>query len=305
MESRLTGSERAVGRWGWPLAAFYGVFLITVGWWSLALWPVPGEVPAWLAVTRAVCFAAGKDGLPGRVGWMLLIGQPLGMYAFLAVVWGRETAMALRVLAGRPAGGAVLLATGLVVLAGGTAAGVRVVRAAGTGAAADGAPVHVAELDGPAPPLDGLLDERGDAVSLERFRGRPVLVTFAFGGCETVCPLIVRDALRARDGATGTVPVVLVVTLDPWRDTPDRLPRLAAAWGLDGAGHALGGPLDVVNRVLDDWSVPRERNLRTGEVVHLPLIHVIDAGGRHAYRVAGVGADLTGLLAGLAARGAS
>jgi protein SCO1/2 len=134
-------------------------------------------------------------------------------------------------------------------------------------------------LDRAAPPL-GLIDQHGETVGLERLAGRPVLVTFAFGHCADICPLVVDNARRARDEAWGSDGAALVVvTLDPWRDTPARLPDLAERWRLGPGDHLLGGPVDEVEAVLDAWNMARERDPMTGDVAHPPLLYLVDAEG--------------------------
>ena len=63
------------------------LLLVTAAWWALALLPVPGETPEWLARTRAVCFNATESGLPDASGWLLLIGTVIfsGTVALLAL----------------------------------------------------------------------------------------------------------------------------------------------------------------------------------------------------------------------------
>jgi protein SCO1/2 len=141
-------------------------------------------------------------------------------------------------------------------------------------------------LDRAAPPLE-LLGHEGAVVSLESLRGRPVLVTFAYAHCQTVCPVIVgrviaaQERLRAREGGA---PAALVVTLDPWRDTPSRLPSIADGWRLPaGDAWLLGGEPADVEAALDAWEIPRSRDMTTGEVVHPSLIYVVDRAGRIAY----------------------
>jgi cytochrome oxidase Cu insertion factor (SCO1/SenC/PrrC family) len=80
---------------------------------------------------------------------------------------------------------------------------------------------------------------------------------------------------------------VLVVTLDPWRDTPSRLASIATSWGLDPDAHLLSGPLDAVDRTLNAWRVPRARNPRTGDISHPSVVYIVDADGRIAYVVTG------------------
>lgn len=55
-------------------------------------------------------------------------------------------------------------------------------------------------------------------------------------------------ALRVR-GASE--PVMIVLTLDPWRDTPARLPALASAWGLGPDAYLLSGEVVEVEAALD------------------------------------------------------
>ncbi|NIU76185.1 MAG: hypothetical protein GWN71_22260, partial [Gammaproteobacteria bacterium] len=237
---------------------------VTAAWWALALWPVPGETPEWLARTRAVCFNATESGLPDASGWLLLIGQPIGMLAAMMVIWGRPVRAGLRALGGVRAGRVALVATLAGVVIGLGAAGARVLSAserASFSLPADGLPPDTyPRLDRPAPGL-GLVSQHGQRLDWARLEGRPALVTFAFGHCETVCPAIVRQTLdvweRARERAasgeleTSRVPRVVVVTLDPWRDTPARLHHIARHWEIPEDGFVLSGDVETVNDVLD------------------------------------------------------
>jgi protein SCO1/2 len=146
-------------------------------------------------------------------------------------------------------------------------------------------------VNDPAPSLS-LGDQSGRTVTLQSFLGRPVIVTFAFAHCETVCPLIVSDVLAARRQIDGVPPPVLIITLDPWRDTPSRLPSIARTWGLDAdtGAHVLSGPTGAVERTLNSWRVPRTRNQKTGDISHPSIVYVIGADGRIAFVVNG-GAD--------------
>ncbi len=272
------------------LGALAGILAITAVWWALALWPLPGDAPVWLVRTRAVCFGSVSNGLPTTAGWMALIGQPLYMLATLWLISGASLASAVRALGASRGGRGMLQASGLLVAVALTAAGVRVARAASAAPGAeprpDLAPAEVPRLDRAAPPL-ALVDQAGRRVSLAQFRGRPVLLTFAYAHCETVCPLLVHDLLRAQAEARDLAPVVAVVTLDPWRDTPSRLPAIAAQWALGGDAFVLSGAVPEVERALDAWSIGRERNPRTGEVTHAPVAYLIGRDGRVAFEVTG------------------
>ncbi len=274
------------------LVALSGILIITVSWWALALWPVDAAAPEWVLRTREVCFGSTPSGLPNMGGWILLVGQPMGMVALLAAIWPVELRTGLVRLLSRTAG---QLAAGAIVAAlvaglGGVAARVSgaSVEAFSAGSDRDRAAALTRVDD--QPPAMSLIDQAGETVTLASFRGRPVLVTFAFAHCETICPLVVSDVAAAAARLVDEAPVLLVVTLDPWRDTPSRLAAIANDWRLTGEARVLSGDPVVVERVLNAWRIPRVRNERTGNLSHPSLVYVIDRDGRIAYALPG-GAD--------------
>ena len=280
--------------------AMAAVLGVTFVWWALALWPVAGATPDWLERARQVCFNAGPDGMPDASGCILLIGQLLGMFGFLWVVWPGPLHRGLRGLAGKPSGRLVLGSVAVLVFAGLGGAGFRVVSAAEARAPAElpapmAAEDHV-RLDRAPPPLS-LGNHRGETVTTEMLRGRPAVVTFGFAHCADICPLIVQNARVARNevwGADGAS--LVVVTLDPWRDTPARIPDIASRWGLDGPNdHLLSGPVDEVVAVLDAWDIPRSRDPRTGDVLHPSVTYLLDSEGRVTFHTAGHVDALVGL----------
>jgi protein SCO1 len=287
MESRIATARRehwlAVG----ALALILG---ITALWWALALWPVPvtGQAPAWLLRTRAVCFGTSSTGLPDGYGWLTLIGQPILMLGMLYFMWGDAVLAGLAALARLRGGRIALAGAATVAIAALAAAGARVANATGAEprAPSGAESLDLPRLDRPAPPLD-LVDQHGERLTLARFRGQPVLLTFAYAHCETVCPLVVHDVLRARELAGNPAPVAIIVTLDPWRDTPARLAAVAERWRLPADGFVVSGDTGAVTATLDRWSVSRQRDLRTGEVAHATLVYLIARDGRVAYAASG------------------
>lgn len=273
-------------------ACLWGILVVTVSWWALALWPSSGVPPAWLARTRQVCFNTGPSGLPGPSGWMLLIGQPIGMFALLMAVAGdgvRETlASARRSTVGR----AGLSAGAFVLMAGAMLAVGRVRAAVPDGVwladAAQVVPDSYPRIDRTPPPL-GLVNQAGDTLHWSRFAGSKVIVTFGFGHCETICPLMVHNANRVQETlrAEGKEVPVVVITLDPWRDTPSRLPHLTDQFMMGDQGHVLSGPVEEVNRVLDGLHMARERDLQTGDIAHPSLVYLLDETGVIAYGATG------------------
>lgn len=261
------------------LAVFAGVLAVTAAWWALALWPLPSDSPAWLTRTRAVCFGTGVSGAPDAAGWIALIVQPAVMFGIATAVWGAELRDVGRWIGRSRVASGAALAAALALVIGATALALSARDRVEPARALAG---DVIEATGPAPELAGLIDQSGRPLSLDRFHGQELFVTFAFGHCETVCPLVVAGALEARRRleATGRkAPALVVVTLDPWRDTPSRLPFLAERWKLDENAFAAGGDVPSVEHVLDAWGVSRSRNTRTGDVVHPPVVHLVSETG--------------------------
>jgi protein SCO1/2 len=266
------------------------IVVISAAWWALALYPIGADAPEWVARTRAACFGSMGDALPSAGGWTLLVGEPVGMLGVLVVVWGDALRNDLRYLASRVWGRALLLSIVSLGVVGVSVASARVMSAvrasrqqsfivrAFTG--------EVTPLDVVAPELQ-LTDQRGDRFSLATLHGKDVIVTFAFAHCSDVCPTVVRQLRQARS-ATGRsdIPIV-VVTLDPWRDTPSRLPSIASQWELGASDVLLSGSVEDVNRVLDAWSVGRARDTRTGDLSHAAVAFVVDGRGRLKARLDG------------------
>lgn len=277
------------GRASAAMTALLLIGLITVSWWALALWPVDPSTPDWFLRTRAVCFGSIRDGLPDAGGWILLIGQPIGMIALLAMAWPAELRTGLGRMTSSVPG---QLAAGFVaatLIAGMGAVTVRVAGAGNETFSAGGDRDVAAALTriDDAPPAMALIDQHGKTVTLGGFRGRPVLVTFAFAHCTTVCPVVVAEVVAAASRLVDEAPVVLVVTLDPWRDTPGRLPSIGHAWKLAGDARVLSGEAMAVERVLNAWRIPRIRNERTGDLSHPSLVYVIGRDGRINYVLPG------------------
>lgn len=266
------------------------VLFVTVGWWGFAFWSIPGA-PEWLARARSVCFNLTDTGLPDAKGWLLLVGQPPAMLAVLFVAWTDETVGALRRLAALPAGRALAFMVFATFVTGGAWVATTVRDANATPTFSSGldeaAPATYPRLDREWPYVQGLVDQTGAPFDHTRLSGRPALVTFAFGNCETVCPAVVHRAREVRHEVDGEFSIV-VYTLDPWRDTPSTLPRLVDQFMLDGAEDFLvSGPVDAVEAALDAWDIPRVRDERTGDVSHPALVYLVESDGTVAYASSG------------------
>ena len=115
------------------------------------------------------------------------------------------------------------------------AAMVSLVVAAGVAAAPRPAPqFHGTTYTEVAPAAEfALTDHDGRPVSLRSYRGAPVLLFFGYTHCPDVCPLTLDRLTRALRSAGGRADDarILLVTLDPARDTPAALKAYATRFG--------------------------------------------------------------------------
>jgi protein SCO1/2 len=128
-------------------------------------------------------------------------------------------------------------------------------------------------------------------MSIADVRGSSTLLTFAYGHCSTVCPSIVSDLkIVRRDLGRDDVRIV-ILTLDPWRDVPERLPMLADHWKLTANDLVLSGTVSAVEAVLDTLGIGRKRNETTGDIDHASTVMLIDRNGKIRARVDGGGRE--------------
>ena len=137
-----------------------------------------------------------------------------------------------------------------------------------------------------------LTDQNGHVFHLADLRGRPVLLSMFYGSCQMVCPMIFETihATVAKGGKPAHDGVrVLMVTVDPERDSVAALKKTAAAHGADdhwqvARANAAG------TRELAALLGVQYRRLADGEFKHSSTIVLLDADGRITARTNTLGA---------------
>jgi protein SCO1/2 len=91
-----------------------------------------------------------------------------------------------------------------------------------------------------------LVDHNGKTRRLGDFHGKVVVVFFGFTHCPDVCPVTLAElaAAKRKLGADGARVQVLLVTVDPQRDTPQVLSRYVTAFDPDFLGMS-GSPQQI------------------------------------------------------------
>lgn len=294
MEDRVAAPDD--GRPGAAFAGLVAILAITASWWALALVPVGRAGPEWLERTRAACFGAAPGGLPDAGGWILLLGEPLGMVAFLLALWGRSVRRQVRWIASHRTWRVIGSVAAVAAIAGTTSLGVHVARVWASErnvVAGEGAVVQRLNVD---VPRAVLVDQLGASTSLADLRGQAFLLTFAFGHCSNVCPAVVAGLREARVAASRPNVPLVVLTLDPWRDTPDRLAMMSQHWGLAPQDRVLSGGITEVEHVLDVLGIGRKRDEATGDIVHGTTTMIVNERGRIILRIDGGWSGVASLL---------
>lgn len=144
------------------------------------------------------------------------------------------------------------------------------------------APQTATELPEPRPLADvQLTDSSGRQTSLHDFKGDFTLLFFGFTNCPDICPLTlgmlaqVRAEVAAR--APRFTPRVLFVSVDPNRDTPERI--AAYLKGFDAEFLGATAPDEALAPLLAQLGVAVEKHAHGGEsynVVHNSAVYVLD-----------------------------
>ena len=127
-----------------------------------------------------------------------------------------------------------------------------------------------------------LTDHTGKPRRLEDFRGKAVVLFFGFTHCPDVCPTTLAEISQAikKLGADAERVQVLMVSVDPERDTPESLGKYVTAF--DPRFLALRGDLAATRKVAGEFKIYFEK-AKSGDsytVNHSVQSYVIDPQGR-------------------------
>jgi len=129
-----------------------------------------------------------------------------------------------------------------------------------------------------------LTGDDGRPRTLADFRGKVVVVFFGYTQCPDVCPTTLAELAQVihRLGDAAARVQVLVVTVDPERDTPEILKRYVAAF--DPRFLGLYGDLDATRRTAKEFRVYFQKRPGTTpgsySMDHSSQCYVFDPKGR-------------------------
>jgi protein SCO1/2 len=130
-----------------------------------------------------------------------------------------------------------------------------------------------------------LTDHLGKRRTDGHFRGKLLLVYFGYMFCPDICPTDLQMIAQALDqlGSAGDAVQPLFVTLDPERDTPEKLASYVPLFHPRLVG--LTGTPDEIRRVARSYKVYYAKTSQTGMSTYLldhsAYIYLVDADGRY------------------------
>lgn len=166
--------------------------------------------------------------------------------------------------------------------------------ACGAGMAFAAAPSKPAPLPGDsvyqlALPLTG---QDGRTADWRVLRGKPRIVSMFYTSCQYMCPLIVESGKaveRQLDPAQRARLGVVLISMDPARDTPAALQKTATARGVDGERWLLAAPPAAKVREVAGVLGVRYKQLPNGDFNHGSVLVLLDGDGRILARTEKIG----------------
>jgi protein SCO1/2 len=141
-------------------------------------------------------------------------------------------------------------------------------------------------LDPPRPAADfTLTTQEGRPFTLSHQQGKVVALWFGYTFCPDVCPTTLAELTRAREqlGKDAERLRIVFVTVDPERDTPERLREYVKAFG--GNFIAATGTPERLAQARKAYGVVAEKRVVAGTsaaylIDHSAFVYVVDPAGR-------------------------
>ena len=113
-----------------------------------------------------------------------------------------------------------------------------------------------------------LVDQNGESFSRDSLRDRWSLLFFGFTQCPDICPATLLQLTTARANLVSAmpdspVPKIILISVDPERDTPDTLHEYVAYFGGDIAG--VTGNVEQLRRLTSSLGIYFEKQAPDGD----------------------------------------
>jgi protein SCO1/2 len=125
-------------------------------------------------------------------------------------------------------------------------------------------------------------DHKGNTFTWKDVQGKVVLMSMVYTSCQQTCPLIISEMTALQkalpESMQGKVEVLLF-SMDPQRDTPERLAAYAKERKLDARWRMLHGKEEDVQELAAVLGF-RYRKMESGDFAHSNIFTVLDQKGQ-------------------------
>ncbi len=139
----------------------------------------------------------------------------------------------------------------------------------------------------------------GAAFRLDALRGHPAVLLMFYGTCQHACPILINDLKRvdaALDPEVRARTRMVLITIDPERDTPAALLELARSHEIDTSRWTFLHGEDGQIRELAAALGVRYRQTSDGEFKHSNVLTVLDPAGAVSHQTEGLGQPVDGVV---------
>ena len=260
--------------------------LSTTTLWVLAFYK-PVNSKEWLDVFQAVCFGTTESGLPETYGWIILIFTPLS----LLFVYGVAYLETIIIFFKCKKNYILKLIFSIIFICCFSQSfwinaeikdRLLVKNQTFDFSTSEDFPLNYPVSD-ITPKYFKLVNQYGKEVTLDQYKGKVIILSFIFAHCKTMCPAILHSLDNGTKDLLKDDYIVLLVTLDPWRDTPRSLPGYSKRLELTSNQYILSGSVEQVSSVLNDYQIPTSRDLKSGDIAHPAIAYIISKEGKIIY----------------------
>jgi protein SCO1/2 len=130
------------------------------------------------------------------------------------------------------------------------------------------------------PPVNfSLRDQYGKTISLSRYRGQVVMLTFVYSTCANTCPVVVSQMRGALNELSKRVPTI-AVTVDPKQDTPANISAFLVKEDMLGQMEYLVGSRQALEPIWRFFGIQPQINVNSSKSDHSVLVDLLDKTGK-------------------------
>ncbi len=125
-------------------------------------------------------------------------------------------------------------------------------------------------------------DQFGEITGLDRYKGQPVLITMFYASCPHVCPMLISTIKLTESKLSGEERAdlrVLTISIDPERDTPEKLRETIERHSVDATRWSMVRPDPGDLRTIAGVFGVKYKQLPDGEFSHTTRIVLLDREG--------------------------